>query len=85
MVDNGIFIDNQEYQLFVNMIGEYFDGIWSYIKALTLTNSRLDKFSEGLPKDLTYFVGKSSGFNFQDGNQKRKLWRYISKSTIIRY
>ena len=35
-----------------------------------------DNLEEGLPRDLTYHIGRSFGLNLKHGNDLRQLWRY---------
>tara|TARA_Y100001963_G_scaffold157984_1_gene256043 strand:+ start:3422 stop:8458 length:5037 start_codon:yes stop_codon:yes gene_type:complete len=67
---------SDEYILFLNMIGQHFDGLWTYIKELSKTTNRIDNLEEGLPRDLTYHIGRSFGLNLKHGNDLRQLWRY---------
>jgi hypothetical protein len=58
--------DNTNYMLFVNLIGQFFDEIWLYTKAIT---SKLDANSnlyEGVSKDLVATVLESLGTKIYD-------------------
>ena len=68
---------NDQFVLFLDMIGQHFDTLWSYTKSLTRVNSRVDKLDEGMPKDLTYHIGKSMGWDFKSGNSMDTLWQYV--------
>jgi hypothetical protein len=52
---------NNDYVLFVDMIGHHFDITWSYIKALTSINSREEHPYDGMPNELLYDVAKKYG------------------------
>ena len=67
---------NDQFILFLDMIGQQFDVLWSYIKGLTTVKSRKEKLDEGIPKDLVYAIGKSLGWNFSNGNTLETLWEY---------
>lgn len=59
---------NKPYELFLNMIGQHFDEIWTYIKKSTdiyRGNNNLDK---GVSKDLVYDVLKNFGIKIYNTN-----------------
>ena len=72
IVDND---ENQLYISFVNMVGQHFDGIWTYIKAMQdiydSDNSR------GISKDLVYYQLKSLGIETFDQFENSKLTEYM--------
>jgi hypothetical protein len=62
--------DNNEYLIFLNMIGQYFDNIWIFLKAVTDINLANNNLEQGVSKDLVYYVLKSYGvklYNSQGG------------------
>jgi len=71
-VDSG----SREYIEFVDMIGQYYDLIYTYIVALNKLHDRDENILEGLSKDLTFNVVKSFGFDLQNGNDYVDLWKY---------
>jgi len=68
---------NAPFHTFINMTGEHFDGIWTYIKEIPQIYDRRQKLTEGLSKDLIYAVGTSLGFYLNDGNDLVDLPRYV--------
>tara|TARA_Y100000310_G_scaffold340111_1_gene434823 strand:+ start:2281 stop:6849 length:4569 start_codon:yes stop_codon:yes gene_type:complete len=68
---------NLPFHTFINMTGEYFDGIWSYIKEIDQIHDRKQKLTEGLSRDLIYAVGTSLGFYFNDGQDLVSLPTYV--------
>ena len=68
--------NNKTYLKFTDMIGQHFDGIWEYINALGDVSDRRDKLNEGISKDLLYSVGKSLGWNLDDGKDLTSLSKY---------
>lgn len=68
--------ENDEYVLFLNMIGQYFDVFHSYITALGQLHNRDENLFEGLSKDLTFNVVKSFGFDLENGQDFRPLWEH---------
>jgi hypothetical protein len=62
--------NNDQYIVFVNMIGQYFDNIWIFLKAITDVNLANNNLEQGVSKDLVYHVLKSYGiklYNSQGG------------------
>ena len=68
---------NLPFHTFVNMTGEHFDGIWTYINEIPQIYDRRQKLTEGLSRDLIYAVGTSLGFYLNDGKTLVDLPRYI--------
>ena len=69
-------IENDVYLKFIDMIGQHFDGIWVYINGITDTFDRRESLTEGISKDLIYSVGRSLGWNLDDGKDLVDLPRY---------
>ena len=67
---------NQEYVLFIDMIGHHFDITWSYINALTSINSREEHPYDGMPNELLYDVAKSMGWKLTHGKDTSDLWEF---------
>jgi hypothetical protein len=62
--------NNNEYLIFLNMMGQYFDNIWIFLKAITDINLANNNLEQGVSKDLVYYVLKSYGvklYNSQGG------------------
>jgi hypothetical protein len=63
--------NNQPFLTFLNMVGQYFDNIWIYIKSITDVNLANNNLEKGISKDLVYQQLKSLGvklYNSQAGN-----------------
>jgi len=70
--------DSQNIQFldFMDMIGQQFDELWSYIKAMSdISDRRLD-LEDGFSKDLIFNLAKSLGWEMQDGKDLLDLSRY---------
>ena len=50
---NNVFLE------FMDMTGQQFDEIWTYVKSLTDVNKKVEKVSEGISKDITLEFAKS--------------------------
>jgi hypothetical protein len=68
---------NSNYELFVNMIAQHFDIIWTYIDKLTSLNNRNEHPDDGLSDELLYDVAKGYGWTLTNGNQVDDLWKYV--------
>ena len=62
--------NNSQYLIFLNMVGQYFDNIWIYLKAITDINLANNNLNKGISKDLVYNQLQSLGikvYNSQAG------------------
>ena len=73
---------NDAFLTFINMTGEHFDGIWSYINQIPAIHDRRNGLNEGLSKDLIYHVGRSLGFYLNDGKDLISLPRYVTGAQV---
>jgi len=71
-VDSG----NEQYDVFVNMMGHHFDILWTYISHLNKTITREEHPTEGMANELLFNVAKSMGWNLSLGNNTTDLWEY---------
>ncbi len=67
--------NNSLYVNFVNMIGQHFDQIWTYIKHITEINHPNN--SKGISKELVYFQLKNLGIETFDQFENSNLIEYI--------
>jgi len=67
---------NDEYILFVNMMGHFFDNIWTYINGFNDLYTRENDISLGLSKDLIYDSLEALGIKLNSGNNLIDLWKY---------
>tara|TARA_B100001093_G_C26859629_1_gene1029263 strand:- start:2903 stop:6553 length:3651 start_codon:yes stop_codon:yes gene_type:complete len=68
--------NSNSYVMFVDMIGQHFDLLYSYIDNMTTKTGVGESVFEGLSKDLVYEVASSFGWNLQPGFDSSKLWEY---------
>jgi len=63
--------NNSQYLLFLNMIGQYFDSIWVYLKAVTDVNLANNNLNDGISRDIVYTQLQSLGIDVHNslGNQ----------------
>jgi hypothetical protein len=69
--------DNNQYLLFLNMIGHYFDNIWILLKSVTDINLANNNPNKGISNDLVYQVLKSLGIDLFNSNEGESLEQYI--------
>jgi len=67
--------NNSLYIKFVNMMGQHFDHIWTYIKHLTEIHNADNKF--GISKELVYYQLKNLGIDTFDQFENTDLLEYI--------
>ena len=67
--------DNDQYKLFINMVGQHFDQVWVHIKHMTEINDTHHK--KGVSKELVYFTLKSLGVEAFDQFENSNLIEYI--------
>ena len=68
--------NNNQYLIFLDMIGQYFDNIWIFLKSITDINDANNNLEQGVSKDLVYHVLKSYGvklYNSQGGEDLDKF------------
>jgi len=68
--------ENLDFLLFLDMIGNYFDIIWAYIKGITEQKNISEAASTGISDDLLYDYLKSFGWNPKNLNSNKQLWNY---------
>ena len=68
--------ENLDFLLFLDMIGNYFDIIWAYIKGITEQKNISEAASTGISDDLLYDYLKSFGWNPKNLNSNKQLWDY---------
>ena len=74
--------NNDQYVLFVNMIGHHYDILYSYISELTQMHRTEEHPKLGVPGELLYDVAKSMGWQLANGNQAEALWNYKLGKTV---
>ena len=68
--------NNTDYVKLVNMVGHYFDLMFTYVKQMTLVFDRNESLTEGFSKQLIYNISKNLGLDFNNGNSLDELWEY---------
>lgn len=68
--------NNDQYELFVNMIGHHFDVLYTYVDALSKTYHPEEHPKLGHSKEVLYQVAESLGWKLANGKQASDLWQY---------
>ena len=72
---------NQAFDRFVEMMGEYFDSIWIYIKSVSDLYKTSNKLNRGISKDLVYHAISSLGIKLYNSKANEDLYNYLVGST----
>ena len=70
--------NNDQYKLFVDMIGQHFDQSWLYIKSLTENKKAESHLNRGIDKDLVYNALKGLGIQVFDEFENEDLFGYLT-------
>ncbi len=70
--------NNDQYKLFVDMVGQHFDQSWLYIKSLTENKKAENKLTRGIDKDLVYNALKGLGIQVFDEFENADLFEYLT-------
>jgi hypothetical protein len=68
--------ENEQFLLFLDMIGQHFDIIWSYINALNRVKVVEEKVDLGIPDDLIWHLLKSFGWDGKRAFDSQFVWEY---------
>ena len=69
-------VNNSEYDIFINMIAQHFDILYTYANALTRVHIKEEHPKRGIDKDLLPSIAKSQGWQLVNGNQASQLYQY---------
>jgi hypothetical protein len=70
--------NNNQYKLFIDMVGQHFDQSWLYIKSLTENKKAENKLNRGIDKDLVYNALKGLGIQVFDEFENEDLFGYLT-------
>jgi hypothetical protein len=62
---------------FINMLGQHYDVLYTYISNMTQIHNRDEHPKLGMPNELLYSVAKQFGWNLVNGKQGEELWSYL--------
>jgi hypothetical protein len=67
---------NNDYVLFIDMIGHHYDITWGYIKSLTSINEREEHPYDGMPNEMLYEVASGMGWKLTHSKDRSELWTF---------
>ena len=70
-------LSNNVFLEFMDMVGQQFDEIWTYVKSITDVNSKIEKLSEGISKDVTLQFARALGLELYMGNDLINLPEFL--------
>jgi hypothetical protein len=74
--------ENDDFILFLDMIGQHFDIIWSYINSLKSVKKLEHKQEVGIPNTLIYSLLESLGWKSKKAFDSQFLWEYMFGTDI---
>jgi hypothetical protein len=69
-------IENLDFVLFLDMIGNYFDIIWAYIKGMSDQKKISETNTDGIEDKFLYQYLQSFGWDARNLNSNKQLWEY---------
>ena len=69
-------IENLDFVLFLDMIGNYFDIIWAYIKGMSDQKKISETNTDGIEDKFLYQYLQSFGWDAKNLNSNKQLWEY---------
>jgi len=73
---------NKSFDLFIEMMGEYFDNIWIYIKSITDLYKNTNSINRGVSKDLVYYALRSLGIKLYNSKANEDLYSYLIGANV---
>ena len=73
---------NDGYTLFLNMIGQHFDNIWLFEKAITDKWKNNNNLYKGISKDLVYYALRSLGIKLYNSKTNENIFEYLIGSSV---
>lgn len=68
---------NEEFLLFLDMVGQHYDTIWSYVKGMGKLRILEEKQMKGMANNMVYHMLKSFGWNAKKSFESEYLWDYV--------
>lgn len=73
---------NDGYSLFLNMVGQHFDNIWVFEKAITDQWKSKNDLYKGISKDLVYYALRSLGIKLYNSKSNDNIFQYLIGSSL---
>jgi len=72
---------NDQYTLFLNMVGQHFDNVFIYIKSITDLSRANNSLTKGISKDMVYYALRSLGLKLYNSKSNDNIFEYLIGST----
>ena len=72
---------NDQYSLFLEMVGQHFDNIWIFEKAITDQWKSTNNLYKGISKDLVYYALRSLGIKLYNSKSNDNIFNYLIGSS----
>lgn len=72
---------NDQYSLFLSMVGQHFDNIWIFEKAITDQWKSTNNLFKGISKDLVYYALRSLGIKIYNSKSNDNIFNYLIGSS----
>jgi hypothetical protein len=69
--------NNEDFIVFLDMIGQHFDIVWSYINGINKTKLVENKQLDGIANDMVYHLLESMGWQGKRAFDSQFLWEYV--------
>ena len=70
-------VNNDQYVLFMDMIGQHFDNVWIYMKSITDLYEAKNNINKGISKDIVYYALRSLGIKLYNSKSNDNLFEYL--------
>lgn len=68
---------NIKYDRFIEMIGQHFDNVWVYAKAISEQYNTTNNIAKGISKDLVYYALRSLGIKLYNSKSNDDLYNFL--------
>jgi len=69
--------NNQPYLTFLNMVGQFFDNIWVYIKSINDLYKNKNNLNTGISKDVVFYALQNMGIKVYNSKSNDDIYRYF--------
>ena len=68
---------NDQYSLFLSMVGQHFDNVWIYEKSITDLYKANNNLNKGISKDVVYYALRSLGIKLYNSKSNENIFEYL--------
>jgi hypothetical protein len=74
--------NNDQYSLFMDMIGQHFDNVWIYMRSITDLYKNKNELNKGISKDMVYYALRSLGIKLYNSKSNDNLFDYLIGASV---